>query len=301
MTTDGTIHGTTKVVDNGPDELRWNVVVLGDGYLASELPTFASDVQSFINTLKATPPYDALWAGINVHRIDIESTDSGADDPTECGGTGGTARTYLDATFCAGGPVPDGQRILTVNETTAKQVAYAAVPATHIVVIIVNSPIYGGSGGPVATFSKHAQSLEIALHEMGHTAFQLADEYADPGNGVGGDSYAGAEPSQPNVTGNPDRATIKWNSLLTAGVPVPTTSNGDCSKKDERPSTFAADTVGAFEGAQYFHCGLYRPEYDCRMRTLGQPFCAVCREEITRTIFPHLPEVPSTPPVANIA
>src|SRR5665811_921637 len=41
-----------------------------------------------------------------------------------------------------------------------------------------------------------------------------------------------------------------------------------------------------FEGAGYFHCGAYRPEYDCKMRNLGVPFCHVCRQVIWNRIEP---------------
>ena len=33
-----------------------------------------------------------------------------------------------------------------------------------------------------------------------------------------------------------------------------------------------------------YHCGVYRPEYNCKMRQLGQPFCAICRAAIARRI-----------------
>jgi IgA Peptidase M64 len=46
-----------------------------------------------------------------------------------------------------------------------------------------------------------------------------------------------------------------------------------------------AGTVGLFEGAKYFHCGLSRPEFDCRMRTSATGFCAVCRPVILDVIF----------------
>src|SRR6516165_2206557 len=46
-----------------------------------------------------------------------------------------------------------------------------------MIMVIVNSQVYGGSGGGVATFSLAAGANEIALHEMGHTAFGFADEY----------------------------------------------------------------------------------------------------------------------------
>ena len=36
-TSEGYVIGTTKLVDHGPDSARWNLVILGDGYQASEL------------------------------------------------------------------------------------------------------------------------------------------------------------------------------------------------------------------------------------------------------------------------
>jgi hypothetical protein len=68
-------------------------------------------------------------------------------------------------------------------------------------------------------------------------------------------------------------------------------SNPDCSTVDSRPSPVPTGTVGAFEGAHYFHCGAYRPEYDCKMRNLSVPFCAVCREVITRRVDPEATSV----------
>jgi hypothetical protein len=63
-------------------------------------------------------------------------------------------------------------------------------------------------------FSKAPGADEIAIHEMGHTAFGLADEYccfAGCSSGeTGHDSYTGGELAQPNVTANGDPATIKW-------------------------------------------------------------------------------------------
>jgi hypothetical protein len=36
--------------------------------------------------------------------------------------------------------------------------------------------------------------------------------------------------------------------------------------------------VGTFEGARYLSTGIYRPWYNCEMRSLNRPFCPVCRE-----------------------
>jgi IgA Peptidase M64 len=48
---------------------------------------------------------------------------------------------------------------------------------------------------------------------------------------------------------------------------MPTMSNPDCTQCDTTASTVARDVVGTFEGADYFHCGAFLPEYDCKMRT----------------------------------
>src|SRR5215472_3863057 len=113
-TSDGQVIGATKIVDHGSDASRWNLAILSEGYKDTELPQFANDAQSFVTTLSTTPPFDGLWPGINVYRIDVTSTESGADDPVGCGGSGAAPATYFDATFCTNGT----DRLLSVNQTT---------------------------------------------------------------------------------------------------------------------------------------------------------------------------------------
>ncbi len=170
---DGAVVGLTKVVDHGPASVRWNLVLMGDGFRASELPTFHADVSGFIARLQSNDPFSTVWSAINIYRIDVRSTDSGARDPIACGGTGATPKTYFDASFCNG----NIRRLLTVNNNTALTTASAEVPEVHMAMVIVNSSEYGGSGGAVAVFSRDPQAAEIGLHEMGHTAFGFADEY----------------------------------------------------------------------------------------------------------------------------
>ncbi len=293
-TASGTVLGTTKIVDNGSASQRYNLLILSEGYRSSEMVQFAADAQQFANTLFATPPYGRIGTAINIYRVDVASTDSGAADPAACGGSGASPRTYFDASFCNNGI----QRLLEVNNTTVLSVASAQVPQWHLVLVIVNSSIYGGSGGAVATFSKAPGAMEIALHEMGHTAFGFADEYefyAGCGIDVGHDHHPEIEPSQPNVTINSNRGTIKWRNLILPATPVPTTKNADSSKCDPQPNPVATGTVGAFEGADYYHCGSYRPEFNCRMRALGNPFCAVCQKVIVDYLTPFLPKSARSP------
>lgn len=290
---DGRVVGTTQIVNNGPAERRWNLVLMGDGYLQSELGRFQADVMGFVGILRATPPFDVLWPAVNVFQVNVESVQSGADDPATCAdgttGSGARVRTFFDAAFCSFG----SRRLLTVNERLALQTARRQVPRNHASMVVVNSPLYGGSGGGVAVFSTAPQAFEIAIHELGHSFFRLADEYptllgCESGE-TGHDRYTGGEPREPNVTRETSPGRIKWKNRIAGGTPVPTTRNADCTRCDPQPSPAKPGTVGLFEGARYFHCGLFRPEFDCKMRTLGQPFCAVCSDEIIRQMRPFMP------------
>lgn len=285
-TSDGYVIGTTKIVDNGPSSRLWDLVILGDGYQASEMDKYHSDVQSFVDHFRVTAPFNQLWCRINVYRVDVVSTDSGADDPVTCGddspgttGSGATRATYFDSKFCYDN---DTRRLLAGDEATALAVSNAQVPLGNATVVIVNTPIYGGAGGGVAWFSTNPDSAEIGIHEMGHSVFGLTDEYGDIYN-----NYSGSEPTFPNATINTNRATIKWRDLILPATPLPTTNNTDCTRDGPATSPVPSSTVGAFEGAARAHCGAFRPEFECKMRNLNVPFCAVCQRSIRQVLFPE--------------
>ncbi|MBS1223815.1 MAG: von Willebrand factor, type [Proteobacteria bacterium] len=284
---DGYVAGTTKIVDHGPDSARWNLIILGDGYQASQLTQYHTDVQNFLNTLRLTPPYDELFCGINVHRIDVVSTDSGADDPTLCaGGTGATPRTFFDATFCSVGPGGVRlDRLLTVDSSLALSTAASQVTIRHQIMVIVNSSKYGGSGGSIAVCSTNIQSAQIAIHEIGHSAYGLADEYGGDGTGT-----PSGEPPQPNVTRDTNRATNKWRALILSTTPLPSSCDGSCVSSSCVPPGIppASGAVGTYEGGDYSDCNVYRPLPSCYMRDYS-PFCPVCAGVIRQTIQPFLP------------
>ena len=283
---DGYVLGTTKVVDHGPDNQRWNLVILGDGYQLSEMDKYHTDVQSFITSWRNTNPLDELFCGMNIYRIDVVSNESGADIPACAGGAPVTKNTYFDATFCSdwnGSPL---ERLLTIDSTLATNVATSRVPLRHQILCIVNSSKYGGAGGAVAVCSTEASANEIAIHEIGHSAFGLADEYG--GNGTG--SPAG-EPAEPNVTRNTNRATNKWNAFIDPATPMPSACDGGCTSSSCVPPAAppVANAVGTYEGGAYSDCDIYRPVPSCKMRDLGQPFCPVCSDVIRQTLNAFLP------------
>jgi hypothetical protein len=295
---DGFIGGIAKIVDHGSASERWNFVILGDGYNQNEQAKYATDVANFVNVLNATSPFDDIWDGINIYRIDVVSTDSGADDPVACGGTGANPKTYFDASFCNNGI----QRLLVANDATTITVANQQIPEWDMIMVLVNSAIYGGSGGNIGVFSTALNANEIGLHEMGHTAFGLADEYeyyAGCNSGeTSHDKYTGTEPARPNVTVDTNRTTNKWRHLIFASSPMPTTSNSNCAICDPQSSPVSPGTVGTFEGAYYHHCGIYRPEFNCKMRALNHPFCGVCQQTIRQLLAPYLPLEQNLPVIA---
>ncbi len=287
MTSGGTAGALAQVVHHGDPQDKWNLVVLGDGYRACQLADFHGHVEGFADTLKATPPFDAMWSAINVYRVDVTSPDCGADDPhdpTDCKeGTGAHPTTYFNASFCSlwGGQRLD--RLLTVDSETATYLANVRLQQTHQALVIVNSSKYGGSGGGVAVCSVAPEAFKVAIHEIGHSAFQLADEYEEP-------HFAAptGEPQEPNITISASRTNAKWGDLIQQETPVPSSRNPGCVPGFEGPAAAAdavgADAVGAFEGAGSSLCGVFRPAARCRMRELNDLFCPVCKRVIELTL-----------------
>ncbi|MFG3266417.1 M64 family metallopeptidase [Streptomyces bobili] len=277
-TSDGTVQGHTQIHGTAPRNRAFTIVLLGDGFTAAQQTAFNTACTQFVTALTLTPPFNRIGRMINIWRVNVTSTDSGADDPVSAGGTGATARTYFDSRFGENGI----RRLLVCNNSTVLQTAAAQVPEFTVALVVVNSTIFGGSGGSVGTYSLADGATEIALHEIGHTAYGLADEYAfyADENETGHDYHPFGEPAEPNVTTRTERTSLKWGWTVAGTTALPTMSNPNCAKVDTRPSTVPAGRVGCFEGAHYYHCRAFRPEHNCKMRELGNPFCQVCLQVI---------------------
>ena len=192
-TSDGTVIGSTQIHGSAPRAHAFNVVLLAEGFTTAQQADFNAACGEFVTAFLATSPFDELSSGINIFRVNVNSTDAGADDPVATGGTGAEVRTYFDASFGSNGI----RRLLVCNASTALQVAARQVPEFTVAVVVVNSTVYGGSGGSVGTYSLADGATEIAIHEMGHTAFGLADEYPyyAGGNETGHNQHPPVEPT----------------------------------------------------------------------------------------------------------
>ncbi len=268
----GTILGKEKIVDHGNDSECWTIAILAEGYRAEEMPKFLSDADKFITTFKNFSPFNEFWHKTNVYILKVASTDSGADLPAQCQGGAPPVdvKTYFNASFCG---AQNTKRLLVVDKPTAKKVWNNLIPQAHVAFAMVNSGIYGGSGGEVAVFSTGALASLIGIHELGHSFFNLADEYEDPYTDFNPENY-------PNVTGKTLLSQIKWKDLIKPATPIPTSRN-QCPGGNPVSHPVPEGTVGLFEGALYKSCNVFRPEKDCLMRTPTRPkFCAVCNRAI---------------------
>ncbi len=251
---------STKIRSSGPDNNRLVIVILGDGYTPANLSagSFTAHAETALSAFMGKSPWDLMFKGTNVYRIDVESNEQGSDnDPL------GTFRdTYFNSTFYNGGIA----RALVIDNTGYSRAVAAANALVGVgmwdeLIMLVNSTTYGGTGGSISVSSVHPAGPEIVLHELGHTFAQLADEYTD--------AYPGypAGDGEANVDYDFAGPGLKWLIWVEAGTPLPTPVS---------PAYY--NVVGAFQGARYLTSGIYRPSYNCLMRSLGVALDPVCKE-----------------------
>ena len=256
------IHAEPKetIINNGPSDNRVDIVVMGDGYTASQMDKYRADVQQVIQAFFAQDPYREYQSYFNVIRIDLVSNQSGADHPER--------GTFVDTALDSAYNCNQTQRLICVNVAKSLDVINRSVsPAqSDIRIVIVNDVEYGGSGGVLAVGSIHPLAVEILLHEVGHSFGFLGDEY-------GGVTCGGlTEPSQPNLTRSTTLASIKWNYWIDASTPIPTNS-------------FQNGVPGLYEGAFYCDHGYYRPTFDSKMRSLDRPFEQINTEQLIKRMY----------------
>src|ERR1044072_6919570 len=251
------------IINNGSSANRVDIVILGDGYTSSQMEKYRNDVQNAMTQFFNNEPFHEYRNFFNVHRIDVVSSQSGADHPERAS----FVNTALDATYNCSGI----QRLICVNNGKVFTILGNSLNPSQrdIVIVIVNDPEYGGSGGSVAVTSTNVEVIELILHELGHSFGLLADEYGGPPPPACNNTI---EPSAANATKATDRATIKWNHWIDASTPIPTLST-------------LQGVPGLYEGAVYCDAGLYRPTSGSRIRLLGRPYEPINTEQLIRRIY----------------
>ncbi len=259
----------TLLLHGSPDH-GINLVFLGDGYTANEQDKFIKDAQKVLDYMFTISPFQSYKNYFNAFAIKVISNESGAIHPntaSDCNSANvpvSNPDTYLQCSF----DVNDIHRLIVPKNTVRIiQVLATNFPFYDQVIIISNTPHYGGSGGSFATLTTNSRSPEVAVHEIGHSFANLGDEY------WAGDSYAR---ERPNMTQETNPTIVKWRNWMN--------ENG----------------IGIYKhGTSGVSANWYRPHQNCKMRTLNVPFCSVCSETIIERIHTMTNPIISYHPVGN--
>lgn len=277
------------IVTNGPASNRLNVVFLAEGFTSGQFPQFLAQVTNTANLLLSNQPFAEYRAYFNVYAIAVASPQSGSDQPV----SGIFRNTYFNSTYGNGTSVREELLTIPPNWTNANysqgqgkvdNLLNTFLPATDLAIMLVNDLNFGGSDGAGKTAITSISPISISdtpVHEAGHVLANLGDEYTTPNPG-----YPDVE--EPNTTRETNRAAIKWNAWIASDTPVPTP-----------PSLDYENAVGLFQGAHYHTNGWYRPKLNCRMGSLGVPYCEVCREALVLSIYRKVRPIDSFAPLST--
>lgn len=252
-----------EVANQGVLDNRVDLVFVGDGYTAGEMAQYHADVNGIVNSLYQYEPFTSYQNYFRVTAVEVVSNESGVDnDPTQ----GVMRDTALNMQYWCGGT----ERLLCVGVNKAYTAA-AAAPDIDQVVAISNSSKYGGAGYPSNNLGtaagQNSAAADIAIHELGHSLGDLADEYTYGGP----TTYTGPELGPVDVSifdraaqeAN-DRKWHYWMDATRAGFDGP---------------------IDTFVGGNYSEFGVYRPSSNSMMRALGRPFNLVSAEQLLKEIY----------------
>lgn len=265
------------IKSSGDNDKRLNLVILSEGYQASEFTQFKADAVNYTNNMFTESPFKEYANYFNVHIIYVPSNESGADHPGESNDPAETpdspitpvinVDTYFNATYDAFGI----HRLLFyeadgayANQTEVKinNVLTDNFPTYDQAFILVNSDEYGASGGEFPMSYTGYWGPKTVIHELGHSMFDLKDEYY-PGDILAAEAI--------NMTKESDETLVKWKNWVgtdDTGVYQYNCTSGNCAE-------------------------WYKPHQNCIMEAINKSFCPVCKEGIIEKLHDLLPPINS--------
>lgn len=248
-----------------------DIVFVPEGYTETEMEKFRKDCERLTGYLFKNRPFDKYKDRINVYGVEAPSAEGGADIP----GKDVWKRTILNSSFYTF----DIERYLTTADMKSVRDVASNAPYDHICVV-ANSEVYGGGGiyNFYALFTSDNNFADyVFVHEFGHSFGGLGDEYFDSSVAYENFYDLNFEPWEPNLTTLVDFDT-KWKSMVPSSTPIPT-------PEDQKDIV----KLGAYEGGGYITKGIFRPSYDCTMKSISyNNFCPVCSDALSKMIESYL-------------
>lgn len=257
----------TNLHQGGNVENSINVVILAEGYKATEMPLFLEHANIACQQILNHKPFNKLRNKFNFIAVETISENSGVSVPRNDDWKKTAFGSHFDTFY--------SERYLTTTNVRDIHDAIAGVPYAHII-ILANTNVYGGGGifnSYTLTTTGHPEFKPVIVHEFGHSFAGLADEYFYENDALNQTYTPDIEPWEPNITSLKNFDT-KWKKLLKKGTPIPT----DEKLAPQYP-------IGVFEGAGYLFKGMYRSALDCRMKTnTCKDFCPACQNAIEQLV-----------------
>lgn len=255
------------ILKSGSEEECIDVVVVAEGYTQEEMEQFYSDAEKSCESIFYYEPFKSMQSKFNVIAVAAPSQDSGVTVPRNKEWKNTAFNSHFDTFY--------SERYLTTSRVKAIHNALAGIPYEHII-IIANTDVYGGGGiynSYTLTAAHHPTFRPVLAHEFGHSFGGLGDEYFYDEDVMSEFYPLDVEPWEQNITTHVDFGS-KWKDMLLKNTPEPTSPE----LKEKYP-------IGLYEGGGYAKKGIYRPAYNCRMRTNEHPdFCPVCQRALERLI-----------------
>ena len=230
---------------SGSDRENFVIVIMGDGYTASQREQFVEDATKKAQGMLTWSPYKEYSDRINIYGIPAVSNESGI---SVYGGK--SVDTYFHIRVWGKAAVfsDDGAELAKALRQELEENYLDAGATVGTIHMLSNADgSYGASVNSLFSFSANSDENSngtAMAHEIAHSIGGLGDEY---------ERYT----NKPNTSDTTDPDTIKWSKLLGfRGVGVT-----------------MAGTATAFA-----------PSRECMMRWLGQPFCEVCKMELARKL-----------------
>lgn len=296
------------VLDNGPPEDRFDLVILAEGYLASQETTFDNDVDDLLDYLfgrnpqiTGLQPFERYREYFNVRTVfqasscNICNCPSGTsttygvqfvtDTIQPCAGLVGGPGFPIDQnlidihTQLAGGADPGGVLVLVHSPTTTQYIAYAgaAFPAEGFSIATTNRVARSNWALPT---NLPPGAIPVTQASLSSLKFpELAAH--ELGHAIGGladeTGTFGAMPGC-NTPEFPDYTEVNITMFPNRDRFVRWSSAWDSTNLPQR--TGGSGLYGNCGGPTQTQAGVYHMNGYCMMNLLNAPFCAVCREEM---------------------
>ena len=162
-------------------------VLMGDGFTASQedRAKWRYYCQYFTRALLNYKPFKEFKNVIKVYRIDVVSNESGITRAESPDGRSMPGKDPKDTYFGGYLWALNMARLIVVKRTSAaKALAKAYVPNVKNISrnIILNTELFGGSGGEIAYGTVCWAFLDLLVHEMTHQTGLIPDEYLYAGS-----------------------------------------------------------------------------------------------------------------------